>query len=206
MSGGVFSETLQSITITNLNELSKKRNHFENQKEVLSFKLSNELDQRKKLQLLLHGVKQSFAVTTSITRKRTRDNGTKLSPIELLVKNLENFLAQAEYDPSISERTLEQWKQNLMRHMNVQSSKHQYATLYCGLVTEWLSAEQQQQADNIFNDASETDEDCQKIKETVARTEGRANWEKLVFEPFETDQVAITAFLICLFGLDGKNE
>ncbi|APA14829.1 hypothetical protein SS1G_06869 [Sclerotinia sclerotiorum 1980 UF-70] len=207
MPGGVFSETLQSITTTKLKELSKKRNHFENQKEALSFKLSNELDQRKKLQLLLHGVKQSFAVTTSITNKSASDNVTKLSSIELLVKNLEKFLAQAEYDPSISDRTLKQWEQNLMQHLNIQSSKHQYATLYGELVTEWLSAEQQQQADNIFNSSSETDEDFQKIKkETVARTEGRANWEKLVFEPFETDQIAIRSYLSSLFGMDEKNE
>ncbi|CAD6446505.1 8684e763-baad-4724-804e-1bb95811db89 [Sclerotinia trifoliorum] len=207
MPGGVFSETLQSITTTKLKELSKKRNHFENQKEALSLKLSNELDQRKKLQLLLHGVKQSFAITTLSTNQRASDNGTKLSSIELLVKNLEKFLAQAEYDPSISDRTLKQWEQNLMRHLNVQSSKHQYATLYGELVTEWLSAEQQRQADNILNNSSETDGDFQKIKkETVARTEGRANWEKLVFEPFETDRTAIKSYLSSLFGLDGKNE
>ncbi|KAB8289472.1 hypothetical protein EYC80_010634 [Monilinia laxa] len=207
MSGGVFSETLQSITTTKLTELSKKRNHFETQKEALSINLSNEFDQRKRLQLLLDIVKQSFAINSSITKKHTCNNGIKLSAIELLVKNLEKFLAQAEYDPSISKKTLEKWEESLMQHMNVQSSKYQYATLYGELVTEWLSAEQKQKADGISNETSETDEDFQKIKnESVARTEGRENWEKLIFEPFETDQKAITTYLNGLFRKDGKDR
>ncbi|KAF5867639.1 uncharacterized protein Bfra_010614 [Botrytis fragariae] len=206
MSGGVFSETLQSITTTKLTELSKKRHHFESQKDALSNKLSNELDQRKRLKLLLEGVKQSFAITTSITKKRSHDNDIKLSPLELLVKNLEKFIAQAEYDPSISDKTLEQWEKYLVRHIDVQSSKHQYATLYGELVTEWLSAEQQQKAVDVANDTSEIHEEFQKVKkESVARTEGRANWEDLVFQPFETDDKVITAYLATLFGMDGKN-
>ncbi|ESZ93996.1 hypothetical protein SBOR_5617 [Sclerotinia borealis F-4128] len=206
MSGGVFSETLQSITTTKLAELSKKRHHFETQKEALSIKLNHELDQRKKLQLLLNGVKQSFAIQTSVTKKRTLDNGTKLSPVELLVKNLEKFIAQAEYDPSISDKALEQWEKYLLRHMNVQSSKYQYAALYGELVTEWLSTEERQKAVDAADDTSRTDEDFQKIKkESLARTEGRANWENLVFEPFETDQDAITTYLTSLFGID-KND
>ncbi|TGO44454.1 hypothetical protein BCON_0515g00010 [Botryotinia convoluta] len=207
MSGGVFSETLQSITTTKLTELSKKRHHFESQKDALSDKLSNELDQRKRLKLLLEGVKQSFAITTSITKKRSHDSDIKLSPLELLVKNLEKFIAQAEYDPSISDKTLEQWEKCLVRHIDVQSSKHQYATLYGELVTEWLSAEQQQKAVDVANVTSESDEEFQKVKkESVARTEGRANWEDLVFQPFETDHKAITAYLTTLFGMDGKNR
>ncbi|TGO23750.1 hypothetical protein BPAE_0122g00050 [Botrytis paeoniae] len=206
MSGGVFSETLQSITTTKLTELSKKRHHFESQKDSLLDKLSNELDQRKRLKLLLEGVKQSFAITTSIAKKRSHDSDIKLSPLELLVKNLEKFIAQAEYDPSISDKTLEQWEKYLVRHIDVQSSKHQYATLYGELVTEWLSAEQQQKAVDVANDTSEIDEEFQKVKkESVARTEGRAKWEDLVFEPFETDHKAITAYLTTLFGMDGKN-
>ncbi|THV52550.1 hypothetical protein BGAL_0076g00350 [Botrytis galanthina] len=206
MSGGVFSETLQSITTTKLTELSKKRHHFESQKDALSDKLSNELDQRKRLKLLLEGVKESFAITTSITKKRTHDSNFKLSPLELLVKNLEKFIAQAEYDPSISNKTLEQWERYLVRHIDVQSSKHQYATLYGELVTEWLSAEQQHKAVDVANNTSEIDEEFQKVKkESVARTEGRANWEDLVFQPFETDDKAITAYLNTLFGMDRKN-
>lgn len=207
MSGGVFSETLQSITATKLTELSKKRNQFETNKAALFIDLSNELDQRKKVQLLLDAVKQSFAVKESVIKKRTRDNGTKLSPIELLIKNLEKFLAQADYDPSISASTLESWERSLMQHMDVQSSKYQYASLYGEIVTEWLSAEKNQRAADAANDSAETEDEFQKIKkESVARTEERANWEKLVFEPFETDQQAIAKYLAGLFGKDGKDE
>ncbi|KAG4032088.1 hypothetical protein MFRU_007g00020 [Monilinia fructicola] len=206
MSGGVFSATLQSITTTKLTELSKKRNHFEAQKEELSLNLINELDQRKRLQLLLDIVKQSFAINPSITKKHTRKNGIKSSTVELLVKNLEKFLAQAEYDPSISKKTLEKWEQSLMQHVNVQSSKYQYATLYGELVTEWLSAERKQKATDVANETSKTHEDFQKIKnESVARNEGRESWEKLVFEPFETDQKEITTYLNDLFGKDRKD-
>jgi len=68
-SGGVFSNTLQSITTTKLNELSKKRKVFEDEKTQLLHTAALEPDQKKKLRILVDGIKKSFSLKTS-TRKR----------------------------------------------------------------------------------------------------------------------------------------
>jgi hypothetical protein len=200
--GGVFSETLQSITTTKLTELSKRRNNFETKKKATKSALSSEPDQKKKLRLLLDGVQDGFGIKSSISKKRPHTNPPTHPRLDILINNVERFLAQAEYDPSISLKALHNWEHSLMQQMNIQSSKYQYATLYGELVTEWLSKERESEADNV----SETSEGFQQIKEeSEARKQGRAQWEKLVFEPADTDQVAITAYLRSLFGNDGEN-
>ena len=73
-SGGVFSNTLQSITTTKLTELSKKRKYFEDQKGELLQAAALEPDQKRKLQILVDGVKKSFSLKTS-TRKRGDRHG-----------------------------------------------------------------------------------------------------------------------------------
>ncbi|PQE24567.1 reverse transcriptase protein [Rutstroemia sp. NJR-2017a WRK4] len=200
--GGVFSETLQSITTTKLTELSKRRNNFETKKQATQSALSREPDQRKKLRLLLDSVQDGFGIKSRISKKRSYINTPTHPRLEILINNVERFLAQAEYDPSISLKALNNWERSLMQQMNIQSSKYQYATLYGELVTEWLSKERESEADNV----SETSEGFQQIKEeSEARKQGRSQWEKLVFEPCETDQVAITAYLRSLFGNGGEN-
>ena len=141
-SSGIFSETLQSITTTKLNELSKKRKVFEDQKESLLSTADLEPDQKKRLRVLVDGIKQSFAVKTA-TRKRTDRSagtgriirGSTNDPrLEVMLKNLEHFLEQARYDPSVSPKLLQDWDSALVRRLNVQSLKYQYATLYGELV------------------------------------------------------------------------
>jgi len=43
-------------------------------------------------------------------------------------------------------------------------------------------------------------------KESRTRDEGRKEWEKLVFEPFKTDQMAIATYLRDIFGNNGTNK
>jgi hypothetical protein len=118
-----------------------------------------------------------------------------------MLKNLERFLEQARFDPTISPRLLSEWENSIMKKLEVQSLKFQYATLYGELVNEWLRAEKVIPADN----ASTSLEDFEKINR-AERDESRANWEKLVFEPFETDPMAISDYLQTLFGMKGGNE
>ena len=148
-------------------------------------------------------MKKCFSITTKATNNASQHNTTLTRAaqdprLEVLVKNLERFLAQAQYDPSVSPKLLHDWEASLMQQLNIQSLKYQYATLYGELVTEWLTSEQgSSQAD----DASQKSEDFQHVRrETQARDEYRANWERLVFEEFETDQEAIGAYLQDLFG------
>ena len=147
-SGGVFSDTLQTITTTKLNELSKKRSIFENQKESLLDAAQFESDQKKRLRLLVDGVKQSFAVKTAPRGGGRRGgagriiSGSTNDPrLEVMLKNVERFLEQARYDPSISFKLLQDWERTLTEQLNIQGLKYQYATLYGELVTEWLSYE-----------------------------------------------------------------
>jgi len=57
MASSVFSSTLQAVTTTKLNELSKKRNIYENQKFTALNKARAEHDDQKRLALLIDGVK-----------------------------------------------------------------------------------------------------------------------------------------------------
>ena len=75
-SGGVFSKTLQSITTTKLNELSKKRKVFENQKTQLLRAADREIDQKTKLRILVDGVKKAFSLKTSIKKRGFQHGGT----------------------------------------------------------------------------------------------------------------------------------
>lgn len=203
MASSVFSETLQAITTTKLRELSKKRTLFESSKSNLLATSALEQDQKQRLRVLLDGIKQCFAVKTAPRRRGERRGGsgriitgsTNDPDLEVMLKNLERFLEQARYDPSVSPKLLSEWEQSLMRRLNVQSLRLQYATLYGELVNEWLRAEKLSVPDN----ASETSEGFEKVNR-AERDESRANWEKMVFEPFETDPMVISEYLDALFG------
>lgn len=210
-SGGVFSDTLQTITTTKLIELSKKRGIFEDQKASLLAAAQLEADQKKRLRLLVDGVKKSFAVKTA-PRENDRRGGagriisgsTNDPRLEVMLKNVERFLEQARYDPSISSKLLTDWELTLTEQLNIQGLKYQYATLYGELVTEWL------QSEHVIAPADDSSENSDDFEDVNIRKEerdaGRTEWEGLVFEPFETDQMAIAAYLRSLFGKNGTNK
>jgi hypothetical protein len=209
-SGGVFSQTLRSITTTKLTELSKKRKIFEDQKETLLSAAELESDQKKRLRVLVDGVKQSFAVKTATRKRGDRRGGpgriisgsTSDPRLEVMLKNLERFLEQARYDPSVSPKLLQDWNNALIQRLNVQSLKYQYATLYGELVGEWLSAEQGSPNVDANSDNPEGFEEVHQSE----KDEQRTKWENLVFEPFETDPIAIETYLRTLFGKNGTNK
>lgn len=119
--------------------------------------------------------------------------------MELKLANLERFLEQARYDPSVSPQLLGSWRDFLLGRLDVQSLKYQYASLYGGLVTEWLSAA------NVSDDDDKMSEDFEEVS-SRQKLESRAEWEKSVFEPLETDQAAIEAYLNELFGEKGDDK
>ena len=210
-SRSVFSETLQSITTAKLEELAKKRAVFEDQKTRLLRAADIETDELKKLRLLVDGVKTCFSVKTA-NRKgkdgqgdtgRIVSGSTKDPRLEVKLKNLERFLEQARYDPSVSAKLLQSWKDSLTQQLEVQSLKYQYAALYGELVTEWLSADKA--AATSSNDDSEMSEGFEEIA-SRQRLESRATWEQSVFEPLETDPETILAYLKGLFGETSSNR
>ena len=183
-SGGVFTTTLQTITTTKLNELSKKRAIFEDQKTSLLKAAKRESNQKKRLRVLIDGVKESFAVKTVALSGRRGGTGRVMRGndphLEVMLKNVERFLEQARYDPSISSKLLQDWEHTLIEQLDVQALKYQYATLYGELVTQWLSSEH---AMSTADDASEKSDDFENINiRKEERDAGRAEWEELVFE------------------------
>lgn len=89
-----------------------------------------------------------------------------------------------------------------MKQVEIQALKYQYATLYGQLVNEWLSTEKSAK-DSTGKDAEEV-EGFEKA-DWKQKDEMRAAWEDLVFQPFETDEIAIGAYLTNLFG-NGTNK
>lgn len=208
MSSSVFSKTLQSITTTKLNELSKKRKIFEDQKVPLLLSAKNETHQHQELRILVDGVKNCFSMR-KVTRRGDRctalgrftSDSTNDPQLEILLKNLELFLEQAKYDPSVSSKLLSDWERSLIQKLKVQSLKYEYATLYGELVNEWLTAESPVEP---ADDMSVSSDEFEKTERTT-KDESRGGWERLVFEPLETDQMAISDYLRSLFGQNGGN-
>ncbi|RDW80408.1 hypothetical protein BP5796_05106 [Coleophoma crateriformis] len=202
--GGVFSETLQSITTTKLTELSKKRAIYEEQKSATLESLRLETDQKARIHKLVDGVQKCFAI--KVYAGRILDPPANDANIVIKLKNIVRFLEQARHDPSISSKLMQDWEDTMLQQLNVQSLKYQYATLYGQLVTEWLS----QEKETLHNtdtgaDMMEGYESVSKL-ENKERDESRAIWETLVFSPLDTDQMAITTYLRNLFGRNGANK
>ena len=65
-------------------------------------------------------------------------NGSRNAHLEVDIPNLERFIEQARFDPSVSSKVLADWEKTLLQYLSVQSTKFQYADLYGKLVTEWL--------------------------------------------------------------------
>jgi hypothetical protein len=47
--------------------------------------------------------------------------------LETDLKNLDRFMEQTKYDPSISSKVLEEWEKMLLQHLSVQSAKFENA-------------------------------------------------------------------------------
>ena len=202
-SGSVYSATLQTITNTKLEELSKKRHEFEEKHHALLSDIQHEEDALNRLARLVNGVKSCFGIKT--TPLKTNDGGrlgraiyggTTNGPLETDLRNIDRFLEQARYDPSLSSNIVKQWNDCLLEHLRVQSLRFQYADLYGKLVTEWLSTERSKTT------SSDQDVDMAESFEEVPggkKLESRAEWERSVFEPALVDVEALNVYLNDLF-------
>ncbi|KAL1873588.1 hypothetical protein Daus18300_003955 [Diaporthe australafricana] len=197
MSGSVFSETLQQITDTKLDELSKKRASFEADKTSTLSSIASQTDAIERLVLLSNGVKKSFGIKLH-QGGEVITNHTKHPRLEVQLKNLDRFLAQARQDPSVSIKTLKSWEKDLLRHLDVQSLKFQYASLYGQLVTEWLSGDQNAGSDK--NEDTEMGDVFEDIGSS-AKLKSKQEWESKAFEPAHVDTESLNGYLEDLFGL-----
>lgn len=204
--GSVFSETLQTITTTKLEELAQQRIAFDKEYAALLAAGKAEQDPLKRLVVLIDGTKSCMGVKTSNRKSqdgrpgRIISGGTRNARLETDLKNLDRFLEQAKFDPSVSAKVLEDWQNTLLQYLSVQASKFQYADLYGKLVTEWLSSEKATAADSDV-EMTESFEELPGAKKLAARTE----WEKSVFEPAIVDVGALKVYLEQLFITDKKS-
>lgn len=192
--GGVYSQTLHDITNTKLDELAKKRGTFESRREHVTASVQDAKDATEKLAILNKGMKWCFPVQTS--NGRVVRGGANNTRLEIDLSNLDRFLAQARYDPSVSPKVLQQWQQTLFRHFEIQSLKYTYASLYGQLTTEWLSTER-----TLVPASADDDAEMEDFEHVSAgkKVETRRKWEESVFRATEVDQAAVTKLLHELF-------
>ena len=189
--GSLFSQTLQEITSTKLSELSKKRDRFEyHHQRCIALSQGNE-DLTGTLVAISDTVKQNFGVTLAGDHQ-VASGGTKDSKLEIDLRNLDRFLAQAKYDPTVSSKLLRRWQKTLLRYMDVQSLKYTYAWLYGQLTTEWLST-----TGLPSSGVAKDDEEMADFEHVSGskKLESRARWEQSVFQETKVDPAAIKEML-----------
>ena len=201
---GIYSETLQSIVDAKLAELQRKRSTFEQSKTKLLDDASNKLSDIDKVKTLTSGVKSLFGIRSS--NGYVVHGSSKNHELEQKLANLERFLAQPQYDPSISMDMLCEWEQDLLQQLDVQSNRFEYASLYAQLVTEWLAAEKKIPVKREPDE--DTDMEISNFEELESKQviEAREKWAADVFEPRNTDPKAIQSYLNELFGKESEKK
>ncbi|KAJ4353401.1 uncharacterized protein N0V89_005130 [Didymosphaeria variabile] len=204
-SGSVFSQTLQDITTTKLEELAGQRLAFEKQYKQLLDKTSHFDDRLERVFILADGIKSCLSVVTESSKDgksgRVVVGSTGNKRLETDLKNLDQFLEQARYDPSVSPKVLENWQNMLLRYLSIQSAKYQYADLYGRIVTEWLSSEQSA----LSEDDPKSGDSFEELP-GAKKLEARAKWEKVVFEPANVNEEGLNDYLKRLFSVEEESK
>lgn len=201
MASSEYSQTLQHITDAKLEELSIKRQIFLERKAFALQTAESLTSPIAKIRALSDGVKSCFNITVKDGRVVVGPTSGNHHRLESYLANLDRFLQQAEYDPAISPAMTERWTQSLLRYLEIQTLKYEYATLFAQLTMEWLSVKKGR--------TSQPPTDSQFAFEKVASTakmESRQAWEKTVFTPAGHDAETITTFLTEIFSGIGSAE
>jgi len=204
-SGSVFGETLHTITTTKLEELTKQRVAFEEEYSALLDAAKAEIDPLKRVCLLLDGTKACLGVQTDNNTaqddrsSRVISSGARNTRLETDIRNLDRFIEQARFDPSVSSKVVTDWEKTLLQYLSVQSMKFQYADLYGKLVTEWLSSDKIA-AEDVDVEMTESFEEIPGAKKLASRVE----WEKDVFQAADVDGNALNSYLEELFTANNK--
>ncbi|KAI7352268.1 hypothetical protein KC354_g12093 [Hortaea werneckii] len=188
--GSLFSQTLQEITSTKLSELSKKRERFEYHHQRCIALSQRHEDLTGTLVAISDIIKQHFGITTD--GGKVAYGSTEDSKLGIDLRNLDRFLAQARYDPTVSSKLLRRWQKTLLRYMDVQSLKYTYAWLYGQLTTEWLSS-----TGLSSSGVAKDDEEMADFEHVSGskKLESRARWEQSVFQETDVDPAAIKNML-----------
>ncbi|EAW07507.1 uncharacterized protein ACLA_022210 [Aspergillus clavatus NRRL 1] len=218
-STGALPQTLKSITATKIKELSKQRVLFEKRKGQIFKAAQDAPDLRARVQVLLEGVTKLNGDPNDAFDREDLDAddaayhhtaSVEDGSARATYTNIRRFLLQSRYDPSVSERSLQDWVALLEEELQSLQLKHEHAAFYSKLVTEWL--------ENLGSDAASAsttpsvaagEQSDDKGFEQVGRAEmqeQRATWEALVFATAERNPESIRAYLDGLFAATGMSR
>jgi hypothetical protein len=217
---GALPQTLKSITETKITELSKQRVLFNKRKADIIAAANAAPDLRARARILLDGLSRLKGYPKDALDKDDLDldvdssdedsnEAEVTSPgmgqmYQADHTNIRRFLLQGRYDPSISDSAVKDWITRLENDLRFLQLKHEHASFYSKLVTEWLSHLNDANKDPAVDqtdDAASAKSDAG--FESVGRKEmheQRAQWESLVFTgTTEVKEDSINAYLDSLF-------
>jgi hypothetical protein len=187
-STSILSQTLQSITATKIEELEKQRVSYQEEKAlILDAANPDKNNLRSRIACLHDGVKRLGLADA----------------IEL--DAIHRWLGQSKYDPSVPEAALNKFETRLRSILDVHSRKLSLADLYSRLLIEWIESPKtgDDEAPPELDDLPEDFDVVQNIqKERLQQL--RERFEKVIFEPLETDAEEIKAYLESLFDGDER--
>ena len=174
-----LSKTLESITLTKIRELEKQHSKYETKKNEVITGADQSTDQRIRITQLLKGVEDLYPGAAE----------------ENAVRNIRHWLSQSKYDVNVPDELVQSYEETLRSKLEVQSRRLGLGHLYARLVTEWMSASAGDAAAATSEEDSFelVDRQKERLKELCDK------FEKVVFEPLETDEVEIDRYLIDLF-------
>lgn len=188
----VLSQTLKSITLTKINELTKQRDAYSAEKaRILASADPEKYDIRQRILSLHDGIKE-----------------LGLGSWQRLA-NINRWVTQSKHDVSVTNSKLAKFETELRSLLDLQSRKLDYADLYSRLLIEWIENPDDQDRDDKV-DASDVSPDGDfDVVGSIQREKFQQLKEKfadVVFEPLETDEERITEYLSSLFEGDKNQE
>lgn len=193
-----LTQTLNSITITKLQALSKQYADFNCHSEKVLSSVEDAGSSRERVQMLVDGIE---------SWRSTGKNSTASSFSGTYLDNVKSFLIQAQLDPSISEAIVGEWESNLKKALDAEKVKFEYAELFGRLLSEWITSSASLDQRKTSKDRNATGDEVE--VEKVGRKEmheQRALFDSHVFTAKETDTAAINAYLEELFSSKAANK
>ncbi|OTA99595.1 hypothetical protein M426DRAFT_67458 [Hypoxylon sp. CI-4A] len=189
-SASVLSQMMQSISLTKIHEIEKQRDLYQARKQtVIASVDAHPDDVQKRLKKLLRGLEELYPEAID----------------DHHVKNVRFWMQQSRYDGSVPDAMLKSSEAILRAKLEVRSWRLDLAHLYSRLVTEWMDSSS---SPIPMEESGKLPEDDKNSFDIVDRQKERLQelcdkFERVVFEPLETDELEIDLYLRELF--DGED-
>jgi len=204
-----FSQTLNSITNTKLQVLSKQHTDFAAHRDGVLSRAKQATDLHEKIRILLGGINSLHAKGDA---EPVGDQPA--TPISTLaastadIHNISLLLDQVRQDTDAGKSLLDGWEEKLTDIFRKETIKFEFAELFGKLLIQWVSgsgadatgvAAAEAPSDDIEMDDNSTINDFQDVGRKEMH-EQRAQFESIVFKPLDTDVAAIEKYLEQVFS------